>query len=212
MQLTPSFFALSIALGALYLVDGAPIKITRDVDPSLLGLLSSSNSGSAHAVADVHTNSNDKQSASARLCIGGTISQVNGQYHCSKAKGSYKGTPRPAPKPVSKPAPRPVVNKKPASKKTNRTPFHAPQQNKPVTQHKAQSGSNAKKVTSKPSLPVKTTDASAHGGNGGFASGGSAACNTGNNLIGLSALNLNSCNGGQGAQKGGHFTATYVTI
>lgn len=44
---------------------------------------------------------------------------------------------------------------------------------------------------------------SSKGGNGGSANGGAADCSTGASLIGLSALNFNSCNGGAGGNASG---------
>lgn len=44
---------------------------------------------------------------------------------------------------------------------------------------------------------------SSKGGNGGSANGGSADCSTGASLVGLSALNFNSCNGGAGGNASG---------
>jgi hypothetical protein len=61
---------------------------------------------------------------------------------------------------------------------------------------------------------TKGSGGKATGGNGGHAQGGNADCSTSGGLIGINALNVNSCNGGNADASGGNANShgTYSSL
>ncbi|UZJ51996.1 hypothetical protein CBS101457_001316 [Exobasidium rhododendri] len=207
MQLSFSILALALTLGTTLFVDAAPIDLAR----GLLHLeLSPPNNDPllATGVQDDLTGAR----ASVNLCkdptgllvkckdFGPSKPQTKPHYTPTpQSKPQVKAKAKPQAKPQAKSQAKPYTKPHPVPRPESAKHFKP--QRKPKGEGKPKTAKVLKPQVLQEQPSVTEVGGNALSGNGGNAAGGSADCSTGNSLLGLSALNFNSCNGGAGQQS-----------